>query len=240
VIVSRETDPPAAALTVFGAARLQLAAQYVELLAGPAVERGLIGPREVGRLWDRHVLNSAVLSDLVPEGASVADIGSGAGLPGLPLAIARPDCHVCLVEPMQRRVDFLREVVSALGLDFVEVVRSRAEGIHGTRSFDVVTSRAVAPLGRLASWSMPLVGTGGSMLALKGERAASEVEESRAELRSHGCGSIEVIACGAGVVDPQVTVVRVEWGGAPRVSWATRAEAGPASSGRRSSKRRRT
>ena len=155
--VSRETPPvPDSARGVF-ADRWELAAAYADLLATAGVTRGLIGPRETARLWDRHLLNCAALTEVLPEGATVCDIGSGAGLPGLVVAIRRPDLRVTLVEPLLRRTTFLAEAVETLGLDNVEVVRDRAEQLHGTRRFQVVTSRAVAPLPRLLAWSMPLV-----------------------------------------------------------------------------------
>ena len=154
---------------VFGD-RLELARRYADLLAGPGVERGLLGPREVERLWERHLLNSAAVAELIEPDAFVVDIGSGAGLPGIPVAIARPDLRVVLVEPMLRRTEFLNEAIAALGLP-VEVVRGRAEeaGVRAKLAgADVVTSRAVAPLDKLARWSMPLLRIGGRMLALKG------------------------------------------------------------------------
>src|SRR5581483_9786158 len=126
--------------------------------------RGLIGPREVPRLWDRHILNCALMERLVPADSTLADISTGAGLPGLVLAIARPDVSVTLIEPLLRRTTFLTEVVATLGLENVEVVRGRADELHGRATFDVVTSRAVAPLPRLLTWSMPLVGQEGKLL----------------------------------------------------------------------------
>src|SRR4051812_26987441 len=156
--VSRETpSAPEVARRVFPSARLPLAERYAELLATDGVVRGLIGPREAPRLWDRHLVNCALLGELLPEGATVCDIGSGAGLPGLVLAIARPDLSMTLVEPLLRRTTFLEEVAASLELTNVEVVRGRADALHGERTFDVVTSRAVAPLDRLLGWSMPLV-----------------------------------------------------------------------------------
>src|SRR3954466_9810814 len=145
--VSRETTPPApsSAREVFSRA-LPVAEAFADLLTTEATVRGLIGPREVPRLWERHLLNCAVVSDLMPEGSSVCDIGSGAGLPGIVLAIRRPDLSVTLLEPLLRRALFLGEAVEALGLETVEVVRARAEELHGQRTFSVVTSRAVAPL----------------------------------------------------------------------------------------------
>jgi 16S rRNA (guanine527-N7)-methyltransferase len=181
---------------------------YVELLATDGVIRGLIGPREVPRLWSRHVANCAVLEELVPEGAVVADVGSGAGLPGLPLAIVRRDIRVVLVEPLLRRTTFLAEAVEALGLgDRVEVLRGRAE--ETSLAVDVVTARAVAPLDRLAGWTLPLARVGGVLLALKGEGAAEEIAASSGALEKLGGGHAEVLTCGAGVVEPPTTVVRV-------------------------------
>src|SRR4051812_34915387 len=156
--VSRETpSAPEVARRVFPSARLPLAERYAELLATDGVERGLIGPREAPRLWERHLLNCLCLSSGVPRNASVVDLGSGAGLPGLVLAIGRPDLDVTLVEPLLRRATFLDEAVRALGLGQVRVLRERAEALHGGRRFDVVTARALAPLDRLLGWAIPLV-----------------------------------------------------------------------------------
>ena len=174
--VSRET-------TLFPPERLPLAARYAELLATAGVERGLIGPREAPRLWDRHLLNCALLAQAIPPGATVADLGSGAGLPGVVLAIARPDLRITLVEPLERRTAFLHEVVAELDLGDVEVLRGRAEALHGVRRFDVVTSRALAPLDRLLTWSMPLVAPEGAMVAMKGRSLEDEIEAARATLR---------------------------------------------------------
>jgi 16S rRNA (guanine527-N7)-methyltransferase len=158
--------------------RLGDATAFVGMLATDGVERGLIGPREVDRLWERHVLNCALLADAIPDGArTVADVGSGAGLPGIVLALCRPDLRITLVETMQRRVTWLDEVVAQLGLE-VEVVRARAEDLHGTRSFDVVTARAVAALDKLARWTLPLVADDGVLLAMKGSSAAQEIEKA--------------------------------------------------------------
>jgi 16S rRNA (guanine527-N7)-methyltransferase len=160
--------------------RLSLLVRYAELLATEGVLRGLIGPREVPRLWDSHLLNCALVGPLVPEGASVADLGSGAGLPGLVLAIARPDLRVSLIEPMARRVAFLEEACAELGLGSVEVVRGRAEECRSR--FDVVTARALAALPKLLGWGMPLVAEGGQLLAMKGSSAAAEIADSGVEL----------------------------------------------------------
>lgn len=198
--------------------RLPLVERYVEWLATAGTERGLIGPREVPRLWERHVLNSAVVGEWVPQGARVADVGSGAGLPGLVLALARPDLEVTLVEPLLRRTTFLEEVVADLGLA-VEVVRSRAEELHGFRRFDVVTSRAVAPLDRLAGWCMPLVEATGAMVALKGASVVDEVAEHRSALLAAGTAEPEVRALGGDLVAEATWAVRVAWGEGGPVSW---------------------
>jgi len=207
--VSRETPPaPTSAQGVFGT-RLSTAEEYARWLATDGIERGLIGPREVPRLWDRHLLNCAVVTDLMTTDATVCDLGSGAGLPGIPLAIRRPDLQVTLVEPLLRRIRFLEEVVPALGLDNVQVRRARAEELHGSATFDVVTSRAVAPLDRLARWSLPLARGGGLVLAMKGSSARDEVASSRRVLGRLGGRQVDVVSVGAGIVVPPVTVVRV-------------------------------
>jgi 16S rRNA (guanine527-N7)-methyltransferase len=192
--VSRETpSTPELARRAFSSERLPLAERYVELLATAGVERGLIGPRESPRLWDRHVLNCLAVAEAVPPEATVADLGSGAGLPGLVLAIGRPDLRVTLVEPLQRRTVFLDEVVDELGLDHVRVVRGRAEDLHGTELFDVVTARALAPLSRLLAWAMPLVAPTGVLLAMKGRAATEEIAAAESEFRRLRCATPELV-----------------------------------------------
>ncbi|WP_406234851.1 16S rRNA (guanine(527)-N(7))-methyltransferase RsmG [Nocardia sp. NBC_01009] len=206
-----ELEAPAIAATVFGD-RLDLARRYCAALATAGVERGLIGPREVPRLWDRHILNCAVLGELIAEGATVVDIGSGAGLPGIPLAIARPDLRITLVEPLLRRTIFLSEFIEAAGLD-ITVVRGRAEQsgvMKEAGGADVVTSRAVAPLAKLAQWSLPLLRDHGRMLALKGVSAAEELERDGAALASAGAGNATVLECGAGIVSTPTLVISAE------------------------------
>lgn len=202
-------EPPMAAAAVFGE-RLATARRYAELLAGPGVERGLIGPREVDRLWARHLLNSAAVAELLDPGARVADIGSGAGLPGIPLAIARPDLRLVLVEPLLRRSEFLRETVGDLGLGGVEVVRGRAED-RAVRDqageCDAAVSRAVASLDKIARWSLPLLRHGGRMLAMKGERAQAEVDECRRVMIGLGANEVRVVRCGVNYLTPPATVV---------------------------------
>ncbi len=213
-----ETELPPApqeAVAVFGE-RLPEAVRYAELLADAGVRRGLIGPREVPRLWERHLLNCAVLSEAVPEGVTVCDVGSGAGLPGIPLALVRPDLRITLLEPLLRRTTFLQEVVELLGLDHVTVVRGRAEEVLGKlQPVHVVTARAVAPLDRLAGWGVPLLRPYGEMLALKGDTAEEELKGARAALSKLGVVKTSVLQVGEGVVNPPSTVVRAEVGESP-------------------------
>lgn len=178
--------------------------RFVELLSTWGIERGLLGPREAPRLWERHIVNCAAVVPRVPTGVSVADVGSGAGLPGLVWAIARPDLDVTLIEPLLRRTTFLEEVVDDLGISNVEVVRGRAPDCGG--AFDVVTSRAVADLGKQAAWCLPLVKPGGHLLALKGQSAAEEVSLWTADLRRHGARDIVVASYG----DPSMPTTVVE------------------------------
>jgi 16S rRNA (guanine527-N7)-methyltransferase len=202
---------PAAAAGVFGD-RLALAQQFTEILADSGVSHGLVGPREVPRLWERHVLNCAVVEGAMPAGAEVIDVGSGAGLPGLALAIARPDVRLHLVEPMLRRTNWLTSTVEQLGLDNVTVHRGRAEQFWDQLSAPVVTARAVARLGELARWCLPLLTPGGSLLALKGASAEEELEADRAVLRRLGAVSDAIEIYGEDVVSPGTTVVRVTLG----------------------------
>lgn len=220
---------PPTALEIFGDA-LSAAETYAEFLAGPGVERGLIGPREVERLWDRHLLNCAVTAELVPQGANVIDIGSGAGLPGIVLAIVRADLSITLLEPLLRRTAFLQECVDLLGLPNVVVRRARAEEVVGEYAADVVTARAVAPLERLARWALPLLRPGGELLAMKGERAAAEIDEAESVLEEFGVRGTEVLHVGRGKVDPPATVVRAVAGRPPR---SPKGRAGSRRGGRR-------
>ncbi|MCW2640868.1 MAG: gidB [Dactylosporangium sp.] len=206
-------DPPPdlaqAALTLFGE-RLPLATEYARRLATDGVVRGLIGPREAERIWGRHILNCAVIAALAPSESSITDVGSGAGLPGMVLAVARPDLSVALVEPLERRTTFLSEVVSDLGLDNVAVVRSRAEDAVGNLPpADIVTARAVAPLDRLAAWCLPLARVGGRLLALKGATASDEIEAHRDAIARLGGGEPVIRVCGAGLLPEPTTVVEV-------------------------------
>ena len=206
--------PPAPEMArgVFGE-RYADAVRYAELLADAGVRRGVIGPQEVPRLWEHHLLHCAVLSEVIPHGVSVCDLGSGAGLPGIPLALTRPDLSITLLEPLQRRTMFLEEVVRLLGLSNVTVVRGRAEDMVGTLPpVDVVTARAVAPLDRLAGWALPLLRPHGEMAVLERDTAEEELKAARAALIRLGVVQASVVQVGEGIVDPMSTVVRV-WAG---------------------------
>lgn len=232
-------DAPAVAREIFSGDAWAKAQAYAELLAGPGVVRGLLGPREVPRIWDRHLLNCAVVAEAVPEGVRLVDIGSGAGLPGIVLAIIRPDITVTLLEPLLRRTVFLEECVEALKLDNAEVLRGRAEEVAGTRLFDVACARAVAPLDRLLLWSMPLLVEGGQLLAVKGERAAEELEAAGDALRKTGARRAELVTVGRGKVDPPATLVRVVAGRTGPAGERGGGRRGPGGQDKRRRKRRR-
>ena len=183
------------------------AVAYADSLATAGVERGLIGPREVPRLWERHILNCAVLAELVPDGTAVIDVGSGAGLPGIPLAVARPDVQVLLVEPMLRRTTYLEEITAELGLSNVDVFRGRAEDCEVAAP--IVTARAVAALDKLARWCLPLAVPGGELLAMKGSSAEEEIAAHAKAIRKAGGGQAEVLQCGVGLLDVPTTIVRI-------------------------------
>lgn len=168
-------------------------ALFTQFLADEGEKRGLIGPRELPRLWSRHILNCTAINEFIPEGATVADIGSGAGLPGVVLAITRPDVHVTLVEPMERRIEWLYDVTEAINLEKAWIVRARAEELHDQDEFQVVTARAVAALDKLMRWTMPLVADGGKLLALKGERAKEEVDAALKVRRKFKVASTSVV-----------------------------------------------
>jgi len=207
--IAKETAPdvpPPAATVVFGSA-LDQAQAFARMLATRGVERGLIGPHEVPRLWDRHLLNCAVVADLIDSRyRTLVDIGSGAGLPGLVLAMMRPELSVTLLEPMERRCRFLSECVAELGLANASVLRGRAE--ETVLRADVATARAVAPLDRLAEMAVRVVRPGGMVLAIKGRQAAGELRKARPVLRRLGVRDAEVVCAGEGKVDPATTVVR--------------------------------
>jgi len=202
--------PPPAAADLFGAA-LPAVEAYAAILATVGVERGLLGPRETGRLWDRHLLNSALLCELVPADAAVVDVGSGGGLPGLVVALARPDLRLTLVDSMLRRTTFLQETVAQLGLaDRVTVVRGRVEELRGIRG-DVVLARAVADLASLARWTARACRSGGVLLVLRGEGANAEVAEHAVAVRRTGWKDVDVVERSADGVTPSrvIRAVRV-------------------------------
>jgi 16S rRNA (guanine527-N7)-methyltransferase len=204
--------PPEAA-DIFGGT-LDQARRYAELLATDGVTRGLIGPRETERLWDRHLLNCAVVAEFLPERGVLVDIGSGAGLPGVVLAMLRPSLQVVLLEPLLRRSVFLEECVTRLGLSNATVLRARAEEKAASHiKADVATARAVAPLDRLAGWAARLLRPGGELLAIKGQSAEEEIAAARPVLSRLGVRSTEVLQAGHGRVVSATTVVRVVMGG---------------------------
>lgn len=190
--------------------RLPLAERYVAHLASSGIVRGLIGPREVPRLWSRHVLNCAVVEEHIARDARVADVGSGAGLPGLCLALARPDLRITLIEPLERRVQWLDEVVADLGLTGVRVLRARAEQARDeVGEVDVVTARAVSALVGLVDITLPLLRGTGELLALKGRSAADEVRNAQKKLDRLGVRSTEILMAGQDLLAEPTTVVRV-------------------------------
>jgi len=206
--VTLNENERAAAEAVFGE-RLPLAERYVQHLATTGIERGLIGPREVSRLWARHVLNCAVVQEYIAPNVSVADVGSGAGLPGLCLAIARPDLKLTLIEPLERRVIWLNEVIEDLGLENVTVMRSRAEQAVGAVDADVVTARAVSALVGLLDITLPILRGTGELLALKGRSAAEEITKAKKKLNRYGARETEILTAGADLLEEPTTVVRV-------------------------------
>lgn len=196
---------PAVAGELFGD-RIELARSFTEALAREGEERGLIGPLELPRLWTRHILNSAIAAPLFS--GSVADIGSGAGLPGIVLAIARPDVNWTLVEPMERRVTWLKEQVTALSLTNVEVLRARAEEVRRPGGFDAVTARAVSALRTLIPITAPLVRDGGELTLLKGMNAANEIDAAQKQIKKYGLSDVRVEVLGEGVLPETTRVVR--------------------------------
>lgn len=202
---------PDVAAEIFGE-RLILAEAYYRSLATDGSTRGFIGPREIPRLWERHILNCAVIGEVMDHAAVVVDIGSGAGLPGIPLALARPDLEITLIEPLLKRSVYLDEVVKELGLVNVRVIRGRAEEKVVRQSLgkvDIVTSRAVAPLGKLAGWSLPLVKVGGSMIAMKGASVREELERDAVAIKRAGGGAAEIITVGEQLLAEPTTLIQI-------------------------------
>jgi 16S rRNA (guanine527-N7)-methyltransferase len=205
VDITPESEPPVAQ-QVFGS-RVDLARLYFNALVRDSDELGLLGPREMPRLWTRHILNSAVVSELLVGGEAVADVGSGAGLPGIPLAIVRPDVHFTLIEPMERRAAWLQKIVDDLKLSNVEVIRARAEDVHGRR-FDIVTARALSAMPKLLRLTVPLTKSGGRILALKGGKAAEEIQDARPLMKKLGIASFELLTTGATLLAEPTSVVQ--------------------------------
>ena len=198
---------PVQAAAVFGD-RIDLARGYAAALVRDSDLLGLLGPREMPRLWSRHILNSAVVAELIAPGKTVCDIGSGAGLPGIPMAIVLPDTRFTLIEPMERRSDWLISVVEELGLKNVEVLRARAEEVG--EAFDIATARAVSALPKLLRLCVPLVRHGGEILALKGSKAADEIEDAKRIQKKMGISSFEIVHAGAGLLTEPTLVVRTK------------------------------
>ena len=198
---------PAAAATLFGD-RVDVARSFTNELARRGEELGLIGPLELPRLWTRPILNSVVLAPLLEARGRVADVGSGAGLPGLVLAIARPDVHLTLIEPMERRVDWLTSEAERLGLDNVTVVRARAEDVADDIVVDQVTARAVSALSKLIPLTVPLVRSGGQLILMKGARVDEEIEKARKVILRKRLADVEVLELGVGVVEETTRVFR--------------------------------
>lgn len=210
--VSRETfadfpveNEPDVAAKVFGD-RIELARGYAAALVRDSDELGLLGPREMPKLWSRHILNSAVVAELVSPGKTVGDVGSGAGLPGIPMAIARPDAEFILIEPMERRSNWLKSVVAEIGLTNVRVLRARAEEVGEV--FDYVTARAVSALPKLLKMTVPLTRDGGEIIALKGSKAGEEIDESKKLQKKLKIESFEIVVAGKDLLDEPTTVVR--------------------------------
>jgi 16S rRNA (guanine527-N7)-methyltransferase len=199
---------PKEAQEVFGE-YIGQARQYFDLLVRDGDLLGLIGPRELPKLWSRHILNSAVVADLVEDGQVVADVGSGAGFPGIPMAILRPKVKFVLIEPMERRANWLADVVvPTLGLENVKVLRGRAEEAP-LRNYDVTTARAVSALPKLLRMLVPLTATGGQVLAMKGSKAQDEIEESKSLAKKLKLESFEIVTVGENLLIDPTTVVRV-------------------------------
>lgn len=204
--MSEPEAEPAIAASLFGD-RIELARQFTADLAREGETRGLIGPLEPPRLWSRHVVNSALVAPLLRSGR-VGDVGSGAGLPGLVLAIARPDVALVLIEPMERRVDWLTEEADALGLDNVEVVRARAEDAQLGEPLDQVTARAVSALSKLLPLTAPLLRPGGEFIVMKGARVDEEIAAAQKVIRKLGLQNVTVELLGEGVVPDPTRVFR--------------------------------
>lgn len=206
--------PPRLATEIFGE-RLPIAVRYAQLLVTTGIDHGLLGPREAPKVWDRHIINCAMMESLLPHRTRLLDVGSGAGLPGLVLAIARPDLKITLIEPLARRTEWLEGAIEELELSHVVVQRARAEEMGALLQAPVVTARAVAKLDQLVSWSWPLLPEGGRLLALKGQSAEEELEAALPRIAAHGVAHSVVHCLGSDVLDHPVRVIEVVRGPAP-------------------------
>ncbi|MGB3685212.1 MAG: 16S rRNA (guanine(527)-N(7))-methyltransferase RsmG [Ornithinimicrobium sp.] len=207
--------PPRVAAEIYGE-RLPLAQRYAHLLATTGIEHGLLGPREADKMWDRHIVNCAIMESLLPHRTRVVDIGSGAGLPGVALAIARPDLRVSLVEPLARRITWLEQTVEDLGLPHVSVHHARAEAMVGLIQAQVVVARAVARLDQLVAWAWPLLPQGGRLLALKGHSAEAELEQTLPRIEGLGMAHAVVHVLGSDLLAQPVRVVEIVRATQPR------------------------
>lgn len=198
-----EHEPDSAA-KIFGTG-IAKARSYTAALVADGETLGLLGPREYSKIWTRHVLNSAVVAELVPAGAKVADVGSGAGLPGIPMAIAQPEAHFTLIEPMERRSEWLKSQVESLGLSNVSVLRARADEVGEV--FDIVTARALKPMPQLLEWCVPMTKLGGKVIALKGAKAADEVADAKKLVKKLGIESFDIMFTGEQFLEEPTRVV---------------------------------
>lgn len=210
--LSKQQDWIVDATEVLYGQRVDVAERYVEHLVTTGIEWGLLGPREVPRIWDRHVLNCAVVQELLPTGALVADVGSGAGLPGVALAIIRSDVQFILIEPLERRVEWLNMVIEDLELENVDVIRARSEQVVDTVDVDIVTARAVSAMKSLVPITVPLLHGQGELLALKGKSAPAELEKAQKALRKYNTKTAEVLTVGEELLEVPTTVVRLTYG----------------------------
>jgi len=210
--LSRQQDWIVDATEVIYGEHVDVAERFVEHLVTTGIEWGLLGPREVPRIWDRHVLNCAVIQELLPKGALVADVGSGAGLPGLAVAIVRSDVQFILIEPLERRVDWLNMVIEDLKLENVDVIRARSEQVVDTVDVDVVTARAVSAMKSLVPITVPLLHGHGELLALKGRSAQTELDKAQKVLRKYKTNTAEVLTVGDELLEVPTTVVRLTYG----------------------------
>ncbi len=212
----KSDEPPGTLVTSLFGARVAAVRRYADLLRGAGVDLGFLGPQERDRIWQRHILNCAVTAPVFRQGSTVCDVGSGAGLPGIVLALSRPDLRITLIEPLLRRWKFLSDIVTTLDIP-VEVVHSRAQELSKTRKFDYVTARAVAPLGRLVIWTLPLWNPDGELVAIKGQSVEQEIASVFPKLRRLTVSEPTIERWGRGVVTPPTTIVRIQSRASPSI-----------------------